>query len=83
MNRKQRLMAVAILTLTACEPTPKYGIDQAKYAELFDSCMRLLPAGQQSTKHNDWDEVVKWCNYVALDQSLICVQNCPRIPADD
>lgn len=43
--------------------------DQCLRAELFQACMRSLPAGPTSTRYNDWDEVVSQCESVAYLQS--------------
>ena len=29
--------------------------------EIFNECMKVLPAGPTATKYNDWDEVVSEC----------------------
>jgi len=38
--------------------------------EIFQQCMKALPAGPSATKYNDWDEVVAQCDSVAHYQSL-------------
>jgi len=50
-------------------------VDQCMRIELFNSCMKRLPAGPQSTKYNDWDEVVNQCNRVSLQQSVRKIEN--------
>ncbi len=46
------------------------GPDQCLRREIFQQCMKALPAGPQATKYNDWDEVVGECESVAYYQSL-------------
>lgn len=67
------LLAIALLALAGCEKTTyvqDWGADQCLRRELFQSCMKALPAGPQSTHYNDWDEVVKQCENAAYYQSL-------------
>ena len=67
------IVLLLAFTLTACG---KHSSDTTAYAsdpgdvivtnacmqrELFNECMKLLPAGPQATKYNDWDEVVSEC----------------------
>ncbi len=67
------LIVMAVMALTACG---KHSSDTTAYAsdpddvivvnaclqrELFNECMKALPAGPQATKYNDWDEVVSQC----------------------
>lgn len=56
---------LAGLLLVGCEKAPR---DLAREAErgrvrheYFVECMKLLPAGPQVTKYNDWDDVVDSC----------------------
>ena len=44
--------------------------DQCMRRELFQQCMKALPAGPKATVYNDWDEVVAQCDSVAHYQSL-------------
>lgn len=76
-------LAIAALALTGCESPkyPKYEPDQARRAELFQTCLKALPAGPISTQYNDWDEVVAQCSSSAYYQSLYCYENCPPPPA--
>lgn len=39
--------------------------DVCAFERTFDNCMKLLPAGPQSTHYNDWDEVVQECRFTA------------------
>lgn len=62
------------LTLTACgdatyKPSAP-GPDQCLRAELFQSCLKSVPAGPNETKYNDWNEVVRECQYASYYQSL-------------
>jgi len=50
-------------------------VDQCMRIELFNSCMKRLPSGPQSTKYSDWDEVVNQCNRVSIQQSVRKVEN--------
>jgi hypothetical protein len=54
----------------------KWETDQKLRREIFKECMKLLPAGPQETKYNDWDEVVAECDNVAYYQSRYCAKNC-------
>lgn len=69
---------VFAVSLVGCGVTtyPTYMVDQNKRAELFQQCMKALPAGPSSTRYNDWDEVVKACDNVALQQAKFCAANC-------
>jgi hypothetical protein len=44
--------------------------DQCLRADLFQACLKALPAGPNQTKYNDWDEVVGACAQAAYYQSL-------------
>lgn len=73
-----RIFFVCILLFLAvmsggCENnefTDPRGADQCLRAELFEKCMKLLPAGPVSTHYSDWDEVVDSCESSAYYQSL-------------
>ena len=56
------------ISLSACGETSV--VDQCKRVELFNSCMKNLPAGPVATQYNDWAEVVSTCENVAYPQSL-------------
>ena len=40
-------------------------VDQCMQREIFNECMKNLPAGPQATHYNDWDEVVAECRHTA------------------
>lgn len=61
------LCAGCIETKVAESPS---GPDQCLRREIFQECMRALPAGPVSAKYNDWDEVVEACSSAAYYQSL-------------
>lgn len=39
--------------------------DMCLQREIFNECMKNLPAGPVATKYNDWDEVVSECRHSA------------------
>ena len=65
-----KAIATALLAavLSGCAETT--GPDQCLRREIFQQCMKSLPAGPQATQYNDWDEVVGKCESVAYYQSL-------------
>ncbi len=69
-----------VLALTACDTmaTPTYQIDRKIYAERFDACMKVLPAGPShlTASGNDWDETVTACDFAAYRQAKVCIANC-------
>lgn len=68
------LLAIALLALAGCEQRPAYvqdwGVNQCLRVELFQACMKSLPAGPKSTQYNDWDEVVAQCERTSYAQAL-------------
>ncbi len=65
------LVVCSVTLLAACEPSPDAATsDQCLRAELFQQCMKALPAGPQVTKYNDWNEVVNACESATYYQSL-------------
>ncbi len=61
----------ATLVLAGCDvPEKDWGADQCLRIELFQQCLKALPAGPQSTQYNDWNEVVAQCQNAAYYQSL-------------
>ena len=67
---KPVLLIVALTSLIGCSSEVTWGPDQCLRADLFQQCLKSLPAGPGSTKYNDWDEVVKECEAAAYRQSL-------------
>ena len=66
----KKLILLPVLLLAACSKDDKPFIDEREsnlclQREIFNECMKILPAGPLSTKYNDWDEVVKECRYTA------------------
>jgi hypothetical protein len=61
---------VFLVAIAGCEKTKvEEAVDLQKGAlrrELFAECMKLLPAGPNHTKYNDWAEVVETCNSHSL-----------------
>jgi len=62
---------IALLTVSGCTPVSDDVIQARKdlKIELFEKCMRLLPDGPQTTKYNDWAEVVEECGRQAYNMS--------------
>lgn len=71
------LIVIAVLALSACgdhsSERTAYASDRNEVIvkdaclqrEIFNECMKALPAGPQATKYNDWDEVVAECRHTA------------------
>jgi len=51
--------------------------DQCLRTKLFQGCLKALPAGPQSTRYNDWDEVVNACSVYAYKSSIRKVKYIP------
>lgn len=67
--RAMKAIAIAVV-LAGCDARIQTSTtDQCMRAELFQACMRSLPAGPASTKYNDWDEVVDSCSTTAYFQA--------------
>ena len=49
---------------------PSSGVDQCMRRELFIQCLKYIPKGPDSTKYNDWDEVIKECQNASYYHSL-------------
>jgi hypothetical protein len=60
------LIIVAAVALSACDVNPQSVVDQCLRPQLFEQCMRALPAGPVATHYNDWDEVVDSCRDYSL-----------------
>ena len=62
---------IVVILLTGCTPPEQKVIpDQCLRSKLFRECMQVLPAGPNSTRYNDWDEVVQACSNEAYYSSL-------------
>lgn len=61
-----------LLLLAACQPHAdgtviiRQDLDQCRRVEIFERCLQLAPAGPQSTKYNDWAEVIDQCEGMAM-----------------
>jgi hypothetical protein len=71
---RKLLMTIIALVLGGCGDAAiqkhTTGPDQCLRADLFQACLKALPAGPNQTKYNDWDEVVEACSQAAYYQSL-------------
>jgi hypothetical protein len=72
------LIAIGLMMIAGCDAfeAPVYHEDPKLRQEIFFKCMQSLPAGPQSTKYNDWDEVVSECGSQAYYLAKSCVKNC-------
>lgn len=61
---------IVALMLTGCTPEQISGRDQCMRNEIFMACLEAVPDGPESTKYNDWAEVVGECEAAAYYQSL-------------
>jgi hypothetical protein len=52
--------------------------NQCLRVELFQQCMKNLPAGPNATMYNDWDEVVSQCETAAYYQAKRPMFSVPR-----
>lgn len=64
------LLGLAVMVLCGCEQLQSPQPDQLLRHQYFMECLKALPAGPQSTKYNDWDDVVDSCASAAYYQSL-------------
>ncbi len=77
MTRTTTLCLLLALAASGCNEMKRPIVDQCLRAEAFKQCMKLLPAGPQATKYNDWDEVVNACENAAYYQSLRVKEQVP------
>ena len=63
---KYLLLALGLAALSGCVEPDRRVPDQELRRRLFFECLKSAPAGPQSTKYNDWDEVVSECGDQAL-----------------
>lgn len=67
--------------VVSSEPIDKEGWashDQCIRAQIFQACLKALPAGPMASKYNDWYEVVSECAATAKSQSLRIRRNIPK-----
>jgi hypothetical protein len=79
LNRLFGVKAILICLsagLLGCGDIPRYETDQALRRTIFMECLKAVPPGPQSTKYNDWDEVISECSSVAYYQAQVCVSGC-------
>ncbi len=62
------------MVLAGCEPVQTSVLDQCLRQQLFERCMASLPAGPESTRYNDWDDVVSECE----DQAMYASYRSPK-----
>lgn len=56
------IAAVIALALYGCDPVDSpWETDQELRREIFFQCLQALPKGPESTRYNDWSEVVEEC----------------------
>ena len=60
---------------SGCDNVPDHVADQCIRAQLFQQCLKTVPAGPEKTKYNDWDEVVSACGEQAYYQSIRPIGN--------
>lgn len=80
----KKLLLILPLLLVACSKDDKPFIDervanQCLRREIFNECMKILPAGPLATKYNDWDEVVGECGSQAY---YLSIRNKSTIPPE-
>lgn len=65
------IILVALLALVACTQNreSEQALDQCMRVQLFQACLKLLPAGPTTVHYNDWDEVVEACGAQAARAS--------------
>lgn len=74
-----RIILIALLiVLSGCSDSPwcAQGVNQKIRRERFDSCLKNIPKGPQTTKYNDWAEVVSQCDNIAYYQSMEKPKGC-------
>ena len=49
---------------------PVYEVDQVLHREIFNECLKNIPKGPQSTRYNDWSEVINECNSTSYYMAL-------------
>lgn len=69
----KKIILISILLLAGCDMKPRVVTeipDQCLRRELFNECMKSLPAGPVATHYNDWDDVVSECRAYAWSVSI-------------
>lgn len=69
-------LVITLLLVGCMDDAPTYRQDPKLRQEIFFKCLAALPAGPQSTKYNDWDEVVNECGRQAEWMAKTCVTGC-------
>jgi hypothetical protein len=69
------LFGLAICALSGCG-YPHYESDNQEKQAFFFKCLQELPAGPETTKYNDWNEIVSECAQQAAWMTQKCVKNC-------
>ena len=73
MNRIEIMIMTMIIAMVVflggCK-NQNMGPDQTMRQKLFLQCLQNVPNGPQSTRYNDWDEVITACDDVAYYQSI-------------
>jgi hypothetical protein len=60
-------LIIAVIVLSGCCGEK---INRERRIEIFRDCLDRIPEGPQTTKYNDWAEVIKTCEDVAFYQSI-------------
>lgn len=75
--KRMALIAASLSTALLGGCTAEFGVvDEKLRQELFFKCMQVAPAGPQSTKYNDWAELVEECGRQARYMTTKCIKNC-------
>jgi len=62
---------ILLLCVSGCDFIPAWETDQKLRREIFNECLKNLPAGPDETKYNDWDDVVEECGEQAYYLSRV------------
>jgi hypothetical protein len=63
-----KILVLSLFLIGCSEPTN--GVDQCMRNDLFIQCLKTVPKGPDTSKYNDWDEVVKECQNASYYHSL-------------
>lgn len=56
------VLVLAIGTMSGCDQLPPpTTTNECAREQIFQACLKALPAGPASTHYNDWDDVVDSC----------------------